>query len=89
MFVTSTVFPLKVNATGDDVSATVMIGRVIRPLRSVDPSQTEYQGLIEVTEEGWCRDGVKLVYLTLKAPYFTRFRILWSSLTSLIIQKTV
>ncbi|XP_075882693.1 cold shock domain-containing protein E1 isoform X2 [Nelusetta ayraudi] len=41
-----------VNAIGDDVSATVMMGKVIRPLRSVDPSQTDYQGLIEVTEEG-------------------------------------
>uniref|UniRef100_A0A668ARS3 Cold shock domain-containing protein E1 n=1 Tax=Myripristis murdjan TaxID=586833 RepID=A0A668ARS3_9TELE len=27
-----------------DVGATVMLGKVIRPLRSVDPSQTEYQG---------------------------------------------
>jgi len=37
---------------GEDISATVMLGKVIRPLRSVDPSQTEYQGLIEVLEEG-------------------------------------
>lgn len=43
------------NGIGDDVGATVMMGKVIRPLRSVDPSQTEYQGLIEVTEEGWCQ----------------------------------
>lgn len=35
-----------------DIGTTVMMGKVIRPLRSVDPSQTEYQGLIEVTEEG-------------------------------------
>ncbi|XP_071331529.1 cold shock domain-containing protein E1 isoform X10 [Trachinotus anak] len=41
-----------VNGIGEDVSVTVMMGKVIRPLRSVDPSQTEYQGLIEVTEEG-------------------------------------
>ncbi|KAG8002885.1 Cold shock domain-containing protein E1 [Nibea albiflora] len=41
-----------VNGIGEDVGATVMMGKVIRPLRSVDPSQTEYQGLIEVTEEG-------------------------------------
>uniref|UniRef100_A0A668AR89 Cold shock domain containing E1, RNA-binding n=1 Tax=Myripristis murdjan TaxID=586833 RepID=A0A668AR89_9TELE len=40
------------NGTGEDVGATVMLGKVIRPLRSVDPSQTEYQGLIEITEEG-------------------------------------
>ncbi|XP_046896412.1 cold shock domain-containing protein E1 isoform X11 [Hypomesus transpacificus] len=41
-----------VNGVGEDVGATVMLGKVVRPLRSVDPSQTEYQGLIEVTEEG-------------------------------------
>ncbi|XP_078026393.1 cold shock domain-containing protein E1 isoform X13 [Epinephelus lanceolatus] len=41
-----------VNGISEDVGATVMMGKVIRPLRSVDPSQTEYQGLIEVTEEG-------------------------------------
>lgn len=43
------------NGIGDDVGVTVMMGKVIRPLRSVDPSQTEYQGLIEITEEGRCR----------------------------------
>ncbi|XP_062419204.1 cold shock domain-containing protein E1 isoform X5 [Pungitius pungitius] len=41
-----------VNGISEEVEATVMIGKVIRPLRSVDPSQTEYQGLIEITEEG-------------------------------------
>ncbi|AWP09283.1 putative cold shock domain-containing protein E1 [Scophthalmus maximus] len=41
-----------VNGIGEDVGGTVMVGKVIRPLRSVDPSQTEYQGLIEVAEEG-------------------------------------
>ncbi|KAG7226859.1 hypothetical protein INR49_022154, partial [Caranx melampygus] len=41
-----------VNGIGEDVSVAVMMGKVIRPLRSVDPSQTEYQGLIEVSEEG-------------------------------------
>ncbi|XP_063064743.1 cold shock domain-containing protein E1 isoform X4 [Engraulis encrasicolus] len=40
-----------VNGIGEDVGATVLLGKVTRPLRSVDPSQTEYQGLIEVTEE--------------------------------------
>lgn len=49
----TSLFPLAVNAIGDDVSSTVLMGKVIRPLRSVDPSQTDYQGLIEVTEEGW------------------------------------
>uniref|UniRef100_A0A3P8YFG1 CSD domain-containing protein n=1 Tax=Esox lucius TaxID=8010 RepID=A0A3P8YFG1_ESOLU len=38
-----------------DVGEAVMLGKVLRPLRSVDPSQTEYQGLIELTEE----DGTK------------------------------
>uniref|UniRef100_A0A3P8UNU9 Cold shock domain-containing protein E1 n=1 Tax=Cynoglossus semilaevis TaxID=244447 RepID=A0A3P8UNU9_CYNSE len=41
-----------VNGVGEEVSTTLMMGKVIRPLRSVDPSQTEYQGLIEITEEG-------------------------------------
>ncbi|XP_030640898.1 cold shock domain-containing protein E1 isoform X2 [Chanos chanos] len=41
-----------VNGVGEDVGSTVLLGKVVRPLRSVDPSQTEYQGLIEVTEEG-------------------------------------
>uniref|UniRef100_A0A8C7ITW7 Cold shock domain-containing protein E1 n=1 Tax=Oncorhynchus kisutch TaxID=8019 RepID=A0A8C7ITW7_ONCKI len=35
-----------------DVGEAVMLGKVVRPLRSVDPSQTEYQGLIEHSEEG-------------------------------------
>lgn len=42
------------NALGEDIDTTVITGKVIRPLRSVDPSQTEYQGLIEVIEEGQC-----------------------------------
>ncbi|XP_077434977.1 cold shock domain-containing protein E1 isoform X2 [Vanacampus margaritifer] len=41
-----------VNGIGDDVGTTVMVGKVVRPVRSVVPSQTEYQGLIEVIEEG-------------------------------------
>uniref|UniRef100_A0A8C1N9L4 Cold shock domain-containing protein E1 n=1 Tax=Cyprinus carpio TaxID=7962 RepID=A0A8C1N9L4_CYPCA len=41
-----------VNGIGEDVSNTVFLGKVVRPLRSVDPSQTDYQGLIELTEEG-------------------------------------
>lgn len=40
------------NGLGEDIGSTVFSGKVIRPLRSVDPSQTEYQGLIEVIEEG-------------------------------------
>ncbi|XP_026885481.1 cold shock domain-containing protein E1 isoform X4 [Electrophorus electricus] len=44
-----------VNGVGEDVSSAVSLGKVVRPLRSVDPSQTEYQGLIEVTEEGSSR----------------------------------
>lgn len=41
-----------VNDVFEDVSVEVLHGKVLRPLRSVDPTQTEYQGLIEVTEEG-------------------------------------
>lgn len=51
---TTLLFPLEVNALGEDIDATVITGKVIRPLRSVDPSQSEYQGLIEVIEEGLC-----------------------------------
>uniref|UniRef100_A0A673GRG7 Cold shock domain-containing protein E1 n=1 Tax=Sinocyclocheilus rhinocerous TaxID=307959 RepID=A0A673GRG7_9TELE len=43
-----------VNGVGEDVSNTVFLGKVVRPLRSVDPSQTDYQGLIEITEEAFC-----------------------------------
>uniref|UniRef100_A0A7N6AJ44 CSD domain-containing protein n=1 Tax=Anabas testudineus TaxID=64144 RepID=A0A7N6AJ44_ANATE len=49
---TKVCFPLLVNGIVEDLGATVIMGKVIRPLRSVDPSQTEYQGLIEVIEEG-------------------------------------
>uniref|UniRef100_A0A4W5MQT9 Cold shock domain-containing protein E1 n=1 Tax=Hucho hucho TaxID=62062 RepID=A0A4W5MQT9_9TELE len=38
-------------SVGQDVGEAVMMGKVVRPLRSVDPSQTEYQGLIEHSEE--------------------------------------
>ncbi|XP_064813071.1 cold shock domain-containing protein E1-like isoform X10 [Oncorhynchus masou masou] len=40
-----------VNSVGQDVGEAVMLGKVVRPLRSVDPSQTEYQGLIEHSDE--------------------------------------
>ncbi len=43
---------VSVNDVEEDVSNTVFLGRVVRPLRSVDPSQNDYQGLIEITEEG-------------------------------------
>ncbi|KAL1021122.1 hypothetical protein UPYG_G00009090 [Umbra pygmaea] len=39
------------NGVGQDVGEAVMLGKVVRPLRSVDPSQTEYQGLIELSDE--------------------------------------
>uniref|UniRef100_A0A8C7YXT2 Cold shock domain containing E1, RNA-binding n=1 Tax=Oryzias sinensis TaxID=183150 RepID=A0A8C7YXT2_9TELE len=41
-----------VNGTGEDVGTTILTGKVIRPIRSVDPSQAEYQGLIEVIDDG-------------------------------------
>ncbi|KAM4797173.1 cold shock domain-containing protein E1 isoform 3-T3 [Rhinophrynus dorsalis] len=40
-----------VNGSDDVVEPTVYWGKVIRPLRSVDPTQTEYQGMIELLEE--------------------------------------
>lgn len=66
----STVVHILVNGISEDVGATAMMGKVIRPLRSVDPSQTEYQGLIEVTEEGWCQVMVGLVDPTFEAQCF-------------------
>ncbi|ETE67472.1 Cold shock domain-containing protein E1, partial [Ophiophagus hannah] len=41
-----------VNGITDEADPTCYTGKVIRPLRSVDPSQTEYQGMIEVMEDG-------------------------------------
>lgn len=44
------------NGITEEADPTVYSGKVIRPLRSVDPTQTEYQGMIEVMEDGktWC-----------------------------------
>lgn len=44
----------KTNAVIDsdnEIDDPVFWGKVMRPLRSVDPTQNEYQGLIEITEE--------------------------------------
>lgn len=41
-----------VNGITEEADPTVYSGKVIRPLRSVDPTQTEYQGMIEVMEDG-------------------------------------
>ncbi|XP_018426924.1 PREDICTED: cold shock domain-containing protein E1 [Nanorana parkeri] len=41
----------QVDGSGDDVNPAVFWGKVVRPLRSVDPTQTEYQGMIELLEE--------------------------------------
>lgn len=43
-----------VSGVGEDAGGAVNLGKVVRPLRSVDPTQTEYQGLIDVTDEGGC-----------------------------------
>lgn len=40
------------NGITEEADPTVYSGKVIRPLRSVDPTQTEYQGMIEVMEDG-------------------------------------
>lgn len=62
----------KVNGIGEDIGATILTGKVIRPLRSVDPSQAEYQGLIEVVDEGRCHQSScscsDFLLLTLFAP---------------------
>ncbi|XP_069489508.1 cold shock domain-containing protein E1 isoform X2 [Ambystoma mexicanum] len=44
----------KTNAVVDsngEIDDPVYWGKVVRPLRSVDPSQNEYQGMIEITDE--------------------------------------
>ncbi|XP_030077268.1 cold shock domain-containing protein E1 isoform X6 [Microcaecilia unicolor] len=40
-----------VSNSSDAIEPTVYWGKVMRPLRSVDPTQTEYQGMIEIIEE--------------------------------------
>lgn len=40
------------NGITEEADPTIYSGKVIRPLRSVDPTQTEYQGMIEIVEEG-------------------------------------
>ncbi|XP_036894759.1 cold shock domain-containing protein E1 isoform X2 [Sturnira hondurensis] len=41
-----------VNGITEEADPTIYSGKVIRPLRSVDPTQTEYQGMIEIVDEG-------------------------------------
>uniref|UniRef100_A0A8C2L5E3 Cold shock domain-containing protein E1 n=1 Tax=Cyprinus carpio TaxID=7962 RepID=A0A8C2L5E3_CYPCA len=59
-----------VNGIGEDVSNTVFLGKVVRPLRSVDPSQTDYQGLIELTEEE-----------TMNSPHFLLTTVICSNIS--------
>uniref|UniRef100_A0A2K5IF16 Cold shock domain containing E1 n=1 Tax=Colobus angolensis palliatus TaxID=336983 RepID=A0A2K5IF16_COLAP len=41
-----------VNGITEEADPTICSGKVIHPLRSVDPTQTEYQEMIEIVEEG-------------------------------------
>uniref|UniRef100_A0A8C2RP07 Cold shock domain-containing protein E1 n=1 Tax=Capra hircus TaxID=9925 RepID=A0A8C2RP07_CAPHI len=41
-----------VNGITEEADPTIYSGKVIRPLRSVDPTQNEYQGMIEIVDEG-------------------------------------
>lgn len=43
---------LVVNGITEEANPTIYSGKVIRPLRGVDPTQIEYQGMIEIVEEG-------------------------------------
>lgn len=45
-------FCFVVNGITEEADPTIYSGKVIRPLRSVDPTQTEYQGMIEIVDEG-------------------------------------
>lgn len=40
------------NGITEEANPTIYSGKVIRPLRGVDPTQIEYQGMIEIVEEG-------------------------------------
>ncbi|XP_029429067.1 cold shock domain-containing protein E1 isoform X2 [Rhinatrema bivittatum] len=50
-----------VSNSNDVIDPAVYWGKVIRPLRSVDPTQTEYQGMIEITEEDLPTDKQKTI----------------------------
>ncbi|EHB03945.1 Cold shock domain-containing protein E1 [Heterocephalus glaber] len=41
-----------VNGITEEADPTIYSGKVICPLRSVDPTQSEYQGMIEIVEKG-------------------------------------
>ncbi|MBZ3884979.1 Cold shock domain-containing protein E1 [Sciurus carolinensis] len=41
-----------VNGITEEADPTIYSGKVIRPLRGVDPTQIEYQGMIEIVDEG-------------------------------------
>ncbi|XDC75755.1 hypothetical protein R6Z07F_006928 [Ovis aries] len=41
-----------VNGITEEADPTIYSGKVIRSLRSVDPTQNEYQGMIEIVDEG-------------------------------------
>ena len=40
------------NGITEEADPTIYSGKVIRPLRSVDPTQNEYPGMIEIVDEG-------------------------------------
>jgi hypothetical protein len=44
--------PHSVNGITEEANPTIYSGKAIRPLRGVDPTQIEYQGLTETVEEG-------------------------------------
>ncbi|XP_019637993.1 PREDICTED: cold shock domain-containing protein E1-like isoform X9 [Branchiostoma belcheri] len=41
----------------EETDPTILHGKVVRPLRSIDPQQPEYQGLIQVTHEDGSENG--------------------------------
>ena len=45
-------FCFVVNGITEEANPTIYSGKVIRPLRGVDPTQIEYQGLTETVKEG-------------------------------------
>ncbi|MBZ3878482.1 Cold shock domain-containing protein E1 [Sciurus carolinensis] len=52
-----------VNGITEEADPTIYSGKVIRPLRGVDPTQIVYQGMIEIVDEGDMKevqDGIEL-----------------------------
>ncbi|ERE81561.1 cold shock domain-containing protein E1-like protein [Cricetulus griseus] len=55
-----------VNGSTEEANPTIYSGKVIHPLRGVDPTQIEYQRMIETVEEGDMKGDSKKLFLHVK-----------------------